>query len=448
MRFNVPLWMPALIVLTLNVPSLAEDWPGWRGPRGDGTSLEQNVPTRWSATGNIAWKVRIPGVGHASPIVFGDYCFVATCIEETNERVLLCLDRKTGTTIWRKVVFRAPLESLHQLNSRASSTPVTDGSRIYVSFLEPNGSTVPAEVIRKRSGKLRADNAGKPVNPGRMCIAAYDMQGERRWIARPGTYASVWGYCVSPIVYQNKVIINGDHDGDAYIVALDRNTGKTIWKVARKERIRSHCVPLIRRLNGRTQMMVAGSHSIVSYNPQNGAKHWYTVGPQGRAIASPVVAAGLLFVSTAYPDREMLAIRPDGHGDVTNTHIAWRNGQSAPYVPSPIAVDKYFLAVSDDGIVSCFDAATGHRHWRERIGKGHSAAPVTAAGLVFFVSDEGVTRIVRAGEKYELVAENRLGERCYASPAISNGQIFLRSEQHLFCIGRAGGGSSVRSGSD
>ena len=432
------LCVTTLIVATLVAPSRAEDWPGWRGPRGDGTSLEQNIPTRWSATDNIAWKVRIPGAGHASPIVFRDYCFVSTCIEQTKERVLLCLDRKTGRTVWRRVVFRAPLEALHQLNSRASSTPVTDGEHVYVSFLEPDGSTVPAEVIRKRSGNLRADNAGKPVNPGRMCIAAYDMRGERQWIARPGGYASVWGYCASPIVYQNKVIINGDHDGDAYIVAIDRNTGKTVWKVARKERIRSHCVPLIRKLNGRTQMMVAGSHSIVSYNPQNGSKHWYTVGPQGRAVASPVFAAGLLFVSTAYPDREMLAIRPDGHGDVTKTHIAWRNGQSAPYVPSPIAVDKYFLAVSDDGIVSCFDAATGQRHWRERIGKGHSAAPVTAAGLVYFVSDQGVTRIVRAGVKYELIAGNSLGERCYASPAISNGQLFLRTEQHLFCIGNGG----------
>ena len=159
------------------------------------------------------------------------------------------------------------------------------------------------------------------------------------------------------------------------------------------------------------------------------------MGPQGRAVASPVFATGLLLLSTAYPAREFLAIRPDGHGDVTQTHIAWRNRQSAPYVPSPIAVGDYLLAVSDDGIASCFNAATGERHWRERIGKRHSAALVTANGLVYFLSDAGVTRIVRPGKQFELIAENPVSETCYASPAISNGQIFLRSEKHLFCVG-------------
>ena len=429
-------WMALLTAVLFVAPSRAEDWPVWRGPRGDGTSLEQEVPTRWSATDNIAWKIEIPGVGHASPIVFGDYVFVATCIEEAQERVLLCLDRKTGKTVWRRVVIRAALEAIHRLNSRASSTPATDGEYVYVSFLEPDGSTVSAEVIRQRSGDLHADNTGKPVSPGKMCIAAYGMNGNREWIVRPGGFASVWGYCASPIVFEDKVIINGDHDGAAYIVALDRKTGKTVWKVARKNRIRSHCVPLIRKLDGRTQMMVAGSHSIVSYDPRDGSQHWYTVGPKGRAVASAVCVSGLLLVSTAYPDREILAIRPDGHGDVTKTHVAWRNGQSAPYVPSPIAVDDYLLSVSDSGIASCFDAATGNRHWRKRIGKGHSAAAVTAGGLVYFVSDAGVTRVVRAGANFDLIAENTIGQRCYASPAISRGQIFLRSEKHLFCIGK------------
>ena len=427
--------LTSLFAALLVSSSSAEDWPAWRGPRGDGTSLEQTVPTQWNETENISWQVRIPGSGHASPIVLGDYLFLVTCIEETRERMLLCLDRRTGNTVWQRVVIRAPLEAIHQLNSRASSTPATDGKYVYVSFLEPDGSTVPAEVVRKRSGELRADNAGKPVNPGSMCVAAYDLSGQRQWTTRPGGFASVWGYCASPVVFEDKVIINGDHDGDAYIVALDRRTGETVWKVARENRIRSHSVPLIRKLDGRMQMMVAGSHSIVSYDPHNGAKHWYTVGPKGRAVASPVFATGLLLVSTAYPDREFLAIRPDGHGDVTETHIAWRNRQSAPYVPSPIAVGDYLLAVSDDGIASCFNTATGKRHWRERIGKRHSAALVAAGGLVYFLSDAGVTRVVRPGIQFELISENPIGERSYASPAISGGQIFLRSDKHLFCIG-------------
>jgi len=183
-------------------------------------------------------------------------------------------------------------------------------------------------------------------------------------------------------------------------------------------------------------MIVAGSHSIVSFDPKDGSRHWFTVGPKGRAVASPVFALGLFFVSTAYPSKEMLALKPDGRGDVTETHIAWRTRQSAPYVPSPIAVGDYFLAVSDGGIASCFEARTGKRHWQKRLGKGHSAAPVTAGGLVYFVSDLGITRVVRPGPQFELIAENAIGERSYASPAISRGQIFIRGEKHLFCIGK------------
>ena len=432
--FPVIIWGLSLFFLPILLQ--AEDWPGWRGPRGDGTSLEQNIPIKWSQKDNIAWKVEVPGVGHASPVVLGDAVFLVTCDEKTKERILLCLNRKTSQEIWRRVVIRAPLEAIHRLNSRASSTPATDGMHVYVSFLEPSGKMVPAEVVRKQSGDLRADNTGLPVHPGNMCIAAYDLKGNRKWTARPGGYASVWGYCANPVVHEESVIINGDHDGEAYIVALNRRTGKTLWKVPRKNQIRSHCTPLIRKLNGKTQMIVAGSHSIVSFDPKDGSRHWFTVGPKGRAVASPVFAAGLFFVSTAYPSKEMLALKPDGRGDVTETHIAWRTRQSAPYVPSPIAVGNYFLSVSDGGIASCFEAKTGKRHWQNRMGKGHSAAPVTAGGLVYVVSDAGVTRIVRPGPQFELVAENATGERCYASPAISHGQIFIRGEKHLFCIGK------------
>jgi len=410
----------------------------WRGPRGDGTSIEKGVPIQWDATDNIAWKVKVPGRGYASPIVWRDRVFLVTCIEETKERILLCLDRKTGETMWQAVVVRAPLEAMHRLNSYASSTPATDGEFVYVSFLEPDGSVVPEGVIRKRSGELRGNNkiTGLPVNPGQMFVAAYDMNGNRMWVARPGEFASVWGYCSNPVLFEDKVILNGDHDGDAYIVALDRKTGETAWKVARENRIRSYATPLIRTIDGRSQMMVAGSHSIVSYSPRDGSKHWFTKGPMGRAVASPVFNGDLLFVCAAYPTRQMLAIRPNGRGDVTETYVAWRCHQSCAYVPSPIAVDDFFLVVSDNGTASCFDAASGKRHWRERIGKGHSASLVSAGGLVHFLSDEGVTKIVRPGKLFQLIAENSIGEHCYTSPAISRGQIFLRSEKHLFCVGR------------
>ena len=163
---------------------------------------------------------------------------------------------------------------------------------------------------------------------------------------------------------------------------------------------------------------------------------WFTKGPQGRAVASPVFTNGLLLVCAAYPDREMLAIRPDGRGDVSETHVVWRSGRSVPFVPSPIAAGDYLVVVSDAGIASCLDARSGKRHWQNRIGGGHSASLVLAGGLVYFLSDNGVTKIVRPGKEFELVAENVIDEHCYASLAISRGQIFLRSEKHLFCIGK------------
>ena len=156
--------LTTLTIMLFAIVGRTEDWPAWRGPRGDGTSLERNIPQRWSETDNIAWKVKLPGLGHASPIVHGQYVFIATCLEEKQQRVLLCLNRKTGQTVWQTVVLQAPLEAVHHLNSRASSTPATDGERVYVSFLQPDGSTVPAEEVRKRSGDLRADNTGRPVN--------------------------------------------------------------------------------------------------------------------------------------------------------------------------------------------------------------------------------------------------------------------------------------------
>ena len=420
------------------LPGMAEDWPMWRGPQGDGTSLETNVPVSWGATENVAWKVELPGEGHASPIVWQDRVFLALCLPEKQERVLLCLDRKSGKTIWQRSVLRAALEKKHPLNSYASSTPATDGKQIYVSFLEPDGSEVSAEVIRARAGNLLADNRGKPVSPGHMVVAAFDMQGRRKWLVRPGEFASVWGYCSCPVPFRDKVIVNGDHDGDAYIVALDRSTGNTIWKVARENRIRSHCTPIIRHIDGRTQMFVSGGHSIVSYDPSDGSQHWFTDGPTGRAVASLVYNGELLLVTAGYPRRRMLAIRPDGHGDVTDTHVAWEATKSCPYVPSPIAAGNHFLMVADNGIASCWDASTGQLHWRERIGRRYSASLVSAAGLVYFLSDDGIMKVVRPGEHFELVAQNELGEPCYASPAISSGQIFLRGEKHLYCIGTGG----------
>ncbi|MEX0977865.1 MAG: PQQ-binding-like beta-propeller repeat protein [Pirellulales bacterium] len=403
-RLSLSLCLFVLFVGT----AVAENWPGWRGPRGDGTSHERDVPSRWSPTDNIAWKTEVPGTGHSSPIVWGDSVFVASCREDAKERLLSCCDRKSGKILWQQVVLSSELEQKHRLNSFASSTPATDGTRVYVTFL--------------------ADSA--------MVVAAYDFTGKQLWLVRLGAFSSVHGYCSCPVLFDDKVIVNGDHDGDAYIVALDRLTGQTLWKVDRENKTRSYVTPIIRQIDGRTQMILSGSKCVASYDPRDGVRHWIIDGPTEQFVASLVYNGKLLFLTAGYPELHMMAIRPDGHGNVTDTHVAWRTNKGASYVPSPIAIGDYFLVVSDGGIASCFAADSGKRLWQERLGTHFSSSLISAGGLVYFTSDEGKTTVVRPGPKLDVVAENELGEYCYASPAVSAGQIIFRGEKHLIAIGR------------
>jgi outer membrane protein assembly factor BamB len=396
------------LIASLHLAS-AENWPGWRGPHGDGTSLESKPPIRWSATSNVVWKTEIPGNGHASPIVWGDRIFTVSARLEHQDRVLFCLDRGTGKMLWHKTVLQSPLEKKHSLNSYASSTPVTDGERIYVAFLDRQ----------------------------EMVVAAYDFDGNQKWLVRPGPFASMHGFCSSPILFEDKVVVNGDHDGDSYLVALSRAEGRMLWKTPRQNRTRSYCVPLIRELAGRTQMVLTGDKCVASYDPNTGKQHWVIDGPTDQFVASPVYSTGtgLLYITGGFPDHHILAIKPDGRGDVTRTHIIWRSNKGVAYVPSPIIAGDYFLIVSDSGVAHCFEAATGTLLWQERLGE-HHASLVSAAGLVYFLNDDGLTHVVKPGAEFQLIAKNELGEKCFASPAISGQQIFLRSDNHLFCIGQ------------
>jgi outer membrane protein assembly factor BamB len=363
--------------------ALGENWPAWRGPRGDGTSLEKNVPVEWSATENVLWKVPIPGKGHASPIVWGDRIFVVTALQQ--HRLLLCLSRSNGDILWQRVVLEAPLEKLHALNSHASSTPATDGEKVYVSFLDRD----------------------------KMFVAAYDFDGNEVWAVRPGVFSSRHGYCSSPILWKDKVLVNGDHDGPAYLIALNRATGETIWKTPRPNRTRSYCAPILRHIDGRNQMILAGNLCVASYDPDTGTQHWIIDGPTEQYVASLVYNGELLFMTCGFPDHFIQAIRPDGRGN-----------------------DPYFLVVSDTGVATCFEATSGKSQWRERLGPHFSASLVTANGLAYFLSDKGVMIIVRPGPQFEVVERNDIGEDMRASPAISDGQMFLRGVKNLYCIGK------------
>lgn len=406
-RFFALVTLFIAVLFVVSQYARAENWPGWRGPRGDGTSLEKNIPIRCDAE-HLVWKISLPGMGHSSPIVWGDRIFTLTALPDKEDRVLLCLDRKTGTTIWQKTVLHAALEQKNNENSFASGTPVTDGEKIYVSFLDGN------DVV----------------------VAAYDFSGKQIWQARPGTFSSPHGYSVSPILFQDKVIINADSKGDAFLAALSRADGKTLWKVAQENHTLSYSTPLIREAAGRTQMFHCGSKSVAGHDPNDGSRLWVVDGPSEEFVASPVYnqRAGLLLISSGYPRQIILAIKPDGQGNVTESHVAWRASEGAPYVPSPITEGDYLLSISNKGVAFCYEAATGKILWQEKMGR-HHASPVSADGLIYFINDDGVMNVVKPGTEFVRVAQSELGENIYASPAISQGQLFLRGERHLFCFG-------------
>jgi hypothetical protein len=406
-----------LAVLVLASCAAAEEWPSWRGPRLDGTSTETGVPTRWTATENVRWKAPIPGTGHSSPIVWGDRVFVTSCIEDRGERLLLCLDRRTGKVLWQKAVLTAPLERKHHLNSHASSTPATDGKHVWVTFL-----------------------AYPEVQ-----VFCYDVDGNKAWQTSPGQLHSRHGFCSSPVLYRDSLIVNCDQDADGYLVALDRATGKEKWRVARPNKTRSYCVPILvqsAKRPGVTQLVLSGSKCVTGYDADTGKLLWIIDGPTEQYVASLVFHQELLFLTTGFPEYHLMAIRPDGSGNITNSDaIAWHIGHAengakgAAYVPSPVAANGCFFVVSDPGFLSCLDARTGKRLWMQKLGRRHSASPVLIDGRIYLPDDDGVTHVVTAARTFEAVAKNPLGEPVFASPAVSRGQLFLRGVRNLYCIG-------------
>lgn len=402
----------SLLLLACLLPASAEDWPQWRGPRLDGRSTETEFPTIWSKTENIAWRTEIPGTGHASVITHGSRLFTVSAVQETQERILLCLDRATGKILWQQTVTKSPMKRTHRENSHASSTPACDGERVFCTFLE--GSQV--------------------------VVAAYDLEGKQLWLKRPGAFSSVHGFCSTPVLYKDKVIVNCDHDGDGYIVALARTDGRQLWRIERPNKTRSYCAPIIRDVAGRTEMVLSGSKCVASYNPEDGALWWIIDGPTDQFVASPVFdeKTGLFYITGGFPDHHVMAIRPGGNGNVTATHVVWHHhaARGVAYVPSPLVESGHLLLTDDRGFATAFNAAEGGIVWDQRFGRSH-ASLASAGGLVYFLNDDGICRVVRPSENFKVIATNELGEPCYASPALSNGQIFLRSAKAIYCVGKA-----------
>jgi outer membrane protein assembly factor BamB len=386
----------------------AQNWPCWRGPNGDGTSVETNLPVRWDSVTNVVWKTSVPGTGYSSPVIWKDKLFITTAIQKTQEKALLCYDAGTGKLLWQKTVLHSTFEGKHDNNSFASGTPATDGTLIYISFLD-----------------------GKDA-----VVAAYDFSGKQIWVQRPGTFESPHGYSCSPVLYNDKVIINGNSLGDSFVAALSKSDGHVIWKVSHENPAHSFSTPIFREMAGKMQMIFCGNKEIASYNPDNGKKYWFVSGPSEDFCSSPVYnkKLGLVLVSSAWPQRTLVAIKPDGEGNVTKSHVVWQTNQGAYYVPSPVCTDEYLFSTMTTGRVHCLDVATGKIIWIENLGSQYPS-PVLANGLVYMPNDDGVITVIKPGAKFEFVSKNPLGEKMYASPAISDGKIYLRGFEHLFCIG-------------
>jgi len=403
-----PLLATWALVYAAVLPAAAEPWPSWRGPRADGTSTETQVPLRWSEEQNVLWKAPVPGRGHSSPIVWGDRVFVVTCDERKKERTLLCLGAADGKERWRRIALKSPLERKNRLNSYASSTPATDGKHVWASFFEWPDRKV--------------------------WIVCYDLDGKEVWRKSPGVLRAVHGFCSSLLLHEDMVILNGDQDAEAYIVALDKATGAERWRADRPNRTRSYCPPVIFELAGKKQLVLSGSKCIASYDPDTGRQHWVVDGPTEQFVASLVHAQGMLFVTGGYPTLHLVGIDPGGTGNVTKSHVRWHVRKNASYVPSPIAHGEHFFVVSDKGVASCLAAKTGTYAWSQRLGRHHSASPVSAEGRLYFPDDDGQTFVLRAGPKFELLATNKLDDKQFASPAISGGRIFIRTLRHLYAI--------------
>lgn len=402
-----------LLLLILNSVSVmqAQNWPGWRGPNGDGTSSETSLPVKWDSVTNVVWKTTVPGKGYSSPVIWNDKLFITTAIQETHEKILLCYDNRTGKLLWQKTVLNTPFEGKHDNNGYASGTPATDGSKVYVSFLD-----------------------GKDV-----LVAAYDFTGKQIWQLRPGTFSSPHGYSCSPVLFEDKVIINGDSQGDSFVAALNKADGHLVWKVKHERPAHSFSTPIFRNIAGKMQMIFCGNKEIASYNPSDGSKYWFVSGPSEDFCSSPVYneKTGLVLVSSAWPQRILVAIKPDGKGDVTKTHVAWQSREGAYYVPSPVFNDNLLFTTMTTGKVYCIDIATGKILWIENMGMQYSS-PVLANGLIYMPNDEGVITVIKPGPKFDAISKNSIGEKMFASPAISNGKIYLRGFQHLFCISNNG----------
>ena len=405
----------------------ADEWPQFRGPGGQGHSAARNLPLEWNEESGIDWKTDLPGVGWSSPVVSGKRIFLTTAVATNDEDIgrpgsgetkhsrsfslrTLCLDARSGKILWNLETSRVPPGvSIHLKNSHASPTPVTRNDRVYVHF-------------------------------GTWGTAALDLDGKVIWQRRL-EYKPVHGSGGSPVLFKDMLILNCDGAESPFVVAMETDTGDECWRTARPEGVTkafSFSTPLVIDVDGTPQLVSAGSEFVCAYNPRSGEQLWTVRYPNRFSVVPrPVYAGGLVLVCTGYEGpAELIAIRPDGEGDVTESHVVWRAPKYVPQNPSPVVSNDRVYCVSDNGIASCRDLQTGTLHWKHRLRGDFSSSPILAESRIWFLSEAGVCTVIEDSVDYTRLAVNEIDEQSLASLAPVNGALFIRTKRHLYRIGR------------
>ncbi len=407
----------------------AENWPAWRGPQANGVSTEKGVPLKWSTTENVAWKLEMPSRSGATPIVWGNHIFLNVATQmQTGNLELWAVDKAKGAVLWKKPLGGGNNQQRKQ--NMSTPSPVTDGTTVW-------------------------------VMTGTGILKAFDFKGNELWMRDIqkdyGQFGLNWGYASSPLLQQGALYVQVLHgmktDDPSYVMKVDGKSGKTIWKVDRptaaiSESPDAYTTPILVGSGKAIEIVVTGGDIVTSHDPATGKELWRSNGlnpsndPYYRIVASGIVAGGLIVAPTR--NKPMLALKPGGSGDVTTTHKVW-SFDLGPDVPSPVSDGKLVYVVRDNGVVHALDVKTGAVVWGpERLKTGaYSSSPVLVDGKIYITSEnEGTTTVFSAGPKFEVLAENPLDDYCLASPAVSDGQLFIRTDKHLWAIGKPGGGTA------
>ena len=396
-----------LLLASVGVAAGAEDWPQFRGPTGQGHSSERGLPVEWGESRNVIWKTPVAGRGWSSPVIAGGRVWLTTAIKERGASLrAVAFDVDDGREAVNVEVFRIRNGDLaNAKNSHASPTPIVEADRVYVHF-------------------------------GAEGTAALTTDGEILWKVRL-PYESQHGTGGSPVLHGDLLIVNCDGSDQAYVVALDKRTGKVRWKTSRRQPAdQAYSTPLVIKVGERDEVISVGAYRAAAYDPETGKEIWRVGYADGFSnVPRPVYGHGLVFIATGFQQPSLLAVRADGTGDVTKSHIAWTLTRGAPLTPSPLVVGDKLYLVSDGGIASCLDARTGETRWVQRLGGEYSASPVFADGRIYFLSEEGVATVIAPGREFRRLATNTLDGATLASIAVSDGSFFIRSDSQLYRIG-------------